>query len=128
MAVVERNRINKTELLALKQIRAQIRSNIFTENTSGLMPGFVQGNVVIMTTELADEFIEFCNLNDKPCPVIGFSKAGDPSIPNLGRDIDIRIDVPEYLIFKHGEFSHLETDIGKYWQKDSIAIVRKSVV
>jgi len=114
---------NKTEPITLQQLRTNIRSSQFDKNTSGLMPGLVQGNIVIMPTKAAEEFIEFCALNDKPCPVIGFSQPGDPGIPNLGKDIDIRIDVPEYLVFEQGQLTHTETDISRFWNEDSVAIV-----
>ena len=107
----------------LEQLRNRIRNNTFTENTSGLMPGLVQGNVAILSANLAEEFIEFCRLNPKPCPVIGYTKAGDPSIPNLGKALDIRIDVPEYYIIENGEYSHSVNDIKNYWKDDSVAVI-----
>ena len=111
------------EKLSLQQLRALIRNQEFTQNTSGLMPGLVQGNVAILPASLATEFIEFCDLNPKPCPIIGFSQAGDARLPSLGEGIDIRTDVPEYYIIKQGQYSHSVTDITDYWQDDMVAIV-----
>jgi uncharacterized protein YcsI (UPF0317 family) len=108
---------------SLKDVRSQIRSGGFQNNTSGLMPNLVQGNLVIMPKQWADEFIEFCRLNPKPCPLIGISKPGDPAIPELGDGLDIRIDVPEYHLFRDGAYSSAVSDISDYWQDDSVAIV-----
>jgi uncharacterized protein YcsI (UPF0317 family) len=83
----------------LNEVRSQIRSGCFQKNTSGLMPNLVQGNLVIMPQQWADEFIQFCRLNPKPCPLIGISEPGNPSIPELGYGLDIRIDVPEYHLY-----------------------------
>ncbi len=87
------------------------------------MPKLVQGNLVIMPKQWADEFVEFCQINPKPCPIIGVSKPGDPGLPALGDDIDIRVDVPEYHVFKQGGFAESVTDINDYWCEDSVAIV-----
>jgi uncharacterized protein YcsI (UPF0317 family) len=121
MAIVTNN--TRDEGTDLSQLREQIRSNEFTGNTSGLMPGLVQGNVVILPANMAEEFMAFCRLNPIPCPIIGFSKAGDPSLPSLGGDIDIRVDVPEYCIFREGELCETVTDISRYWQDDFVSIV-----
>ncbi len=56
--------------------------------------GFVQGNLAILPEKLAGAFHRFCQLNPKPCPIIGMSDVGDPAIPALGLDLDIRTDVP----------------------------------
>ncbi len=107
----------------LKDVRSQIRSGCFKKNTSGLMPNLVQGNLVIMPKKWADEFIEFCRLNPKPCPLIGISKPGDPSIPELGNALDIRIDLPEYHLFRDGIYASAASDASEYWREDSVAIV-----
>jgi len=59
--------------------------------TAGLAPGFVQGNLAILPAPLASDFLRFCQFNPKPCPLIGTSATGDPRVPELGEDLDIRI-------------------------------------
>ena len=60
--------------------------------TAGVANGFVQGNLAILPEKLAGAFHRFCQLNPKPCPIIGMSDVGDPKIPSLGIDLDIRTD------------------------------------
>jgi uncharacterized protein YcsI (UPF0317 family) len=62
--------------------------------TAGLAPGFVQGNLAILPARLASDFLRFCQLNPKPCPLIGTSAPGYPGVPELSEDLDIRIDLP----------------------------------
>jgi uncharacterized protein YcsI (UPF0317 family) len=107
----------------LKIIRKQIRSGEFFTNTSGVLPGLVQGNVVILPKVQADQFVEFCKLNPKPCPIIGVSEPGDFSIPALGDELDIRHDIPEYHIFEDGEFVRSNSNVEASWEDDSVAIV-----
>ncbi|MDX2349913.1 MAG: hypothetical protein QNK32_05935, partial [Porticoccus sp.] len=58
------------DLLPL-ELRHRIRRGEFSGNTSGYCPGFVQGNVVILPSDWATDFLQFCEFNPKPCPLIG---------------------------------------------------------
>lgn len=91
--------------------------------TAGVAPGYVQGNLAILPEKLAAAFHRFCQLNPKLCPIIGMSDVGDPSIPALGRDLDIRTDLPRYRVWRDGEVVDEPTDIKKYWRDDLVAFV-----
>lgn len=49
-------------------------------STAGVAPGFVQGNLAILPADYAGAFHRFCQLNPKPCPIIGMSDVGSPHI------------------------------------------------
>ena len=51
--------------------RRAIRNGQWTGPTSGLAPGYVQGNLAILPEALAADFLRFCQLNPKPCPLLG---------------------------------------------------------
>src|SRR3982075_570782 len=70
-------------------------------STAGVANGFVQGNLAILPEKLASSFHRFCQLNPKPCPVIGMSDVGNPRIPSLGIDLDIRTDLPRYRVWRN---------------------------
>lgn len=105
------------------EARARIRSGAWNGPTSGMAPEHVQGNVVILPRELAADFLRFCHLNPKPCPLIGVSQAGDPRLPALGEAIDIRTDVPRYRVFENGRCVDEPTDIARHWREDLVAFV-----
>src|ERR1700755_3140183 len=92
--------------------------------TAGVANGFVQGNLAILPEKLAGAVHPFCQLNPKPCPIIGMSEVGDFRIPSLGLDLDIRTDVPRYRIWRDGEVVEEPTDIMKHWRDDLVAVVR----
>ena len=101
-------------------LRDNIRRAEHTGNTSGYAPGHVQCNIVILPAEQANDFLRFCQLNPKPCPLIAASNApGDHCLPSLG-NIDIRFDVPSYRIFKDGELSDECNDIAQIWRDDLV--------
>src|SRR5258708_32091475 len=83
--------------------RSRIRVGTFTGPTSGLAPGNVQANLVILPKALAHDFLRFAQANPKPCPVLAVSEAGDPHFPTLGADLDIRTDLPLYRVWRNGE-------------------------
>ena len=101
-------------------LRARIRGGEHSGNTSGLAPGYVQCNIVILPAEWANDFLRFCQLNPKPCPLVALSNSpGDSALPPLG-DIDIRTDVPSYRVFQNGIFTEEVSDIRNLWRDDLV--------
>lgn len=105
------------------QVRAAARAGAWTSHTSGLAERHVQGNLVILPQAEADEFLRYCQRNPKPCPLLAVGEPGDPTLPTLGADIDIRSDVPRYRVWRHGELVDEPTDIGALWRDDFVAFV-----
>jgi uncharacterized protein YcsI (UPF0317 family) len=104
-------------------IRQRIRTGTFSGHTSGLAPRHVQGNVVILPAEEANDFLLFCQRNPKPCPLLAVSEPGEPGLPMLGADIDIRTDVPRYRVWRDGALADEPGEIGNYWRDDLVTFV-----
>jgi uncharacterized protein YcsI (UPF0317 family) len=105
------------------QVRLAARTGALCEPTANLAPGFVQANMAILPRELAFEFLLFCQRNPKPCPLIGVSEIGDPVMPLLGHDVDVRSDLPRYRVWRNGELADEPTDIRTYWRDDLVAFL-----
>jgi len=105
------------------ELRHRIRRGEFSGNTSGYCPGFVQGNVVILPSDWATDFLQFCEFNPKPCPLIGVAEIGDPTLPLLGTDLDIRTDLSSYRIFQDGLMVDEVSDISGQWRNDLVTFV-----
>lgn len=105
------------------EVRAAIRAGLITGHTSGMAEGFAQGNLVILPKTWAADFLQFCLANPKPCPLLAVSKPGEPFLPAAGRDIDVRSDLPQYRIFRHGQVVAEVPDIQNFWDKDSVAFL-----
>ncbi len=101
--------------------RADIRAGRHQDVTSVMAPAIVQANMAILPVEYANDFLRFCQLNPKPCPLIGMSEPGDPMLPMLGQDIDVRTDLPAYRVFKDGVETDEVTDLSDYWRDDLVA-------
>jgi uncharacterized protein YcsI (UPF0317 family) len=105
--------------LSPRELRRKIRAGEHIGNTSGSAPGFVQCNIVILPASNAHDFLRFCQLNPKPCPLIAMGEPGAAALPALG-DIDIRTDVPGYRVFRDGELAEEVTNIRALWRDDFV--------
>jgi uncharacterized protein YcsI (UPF0317 family) len=101
--------------------RLRIRTGDFCGSTAGLAPGNVQANLVILPEPLAHNFLRFAQANPKPCPVLAVSAAGDPHLPRLGEDLDIRSDLPRYRVWRRGELVEEPTDLLHLWSDDLVS-------
>ena len=103
--------------------RRAARSGELKGNTAGVAYGCVQGNVAILPRDWAGEFERFCQRNPKPCPVLAIGDPGDPRLPTLGADVDIRTDCPRYRVFENGRCVDEPYDVSRWWRDDLVAFV-----
>ncbi len=113
----------KAEMADAGTIRRAIRAGAITGTTAGLAPGYVQGNIVILPAAEAEAFAEYCRLNRRSCPLLATSRPGDPGLPMLGEDIDMRHDLPGYRVFRDGMPGEEVSDIAALWRDDLVTFV-----
>jgi uncharacterized protein YcsI (UPF0317 family) len=109
--------------LSARDLRLRIRSGVFAGHTSGAATRHVQGNVVILPSALAADFRLYCERNPRPCPLLAASEPGDPRLPALGIDLDIRCDLPRYRVFRNGAIADEPADISALWTDDMVTFV-----
>ncbi len=105
------------------RLRLEFRAGLDIASTARLAPGHVQGNLVIVPKVYAADFEAYCRANPKPCPLLAVSKAGDPVISQLGRDLDIRTDLARYRVWCDGRIVDEPQDIRELWRDDLVAFV-----
>jgi uncharacterized protein YcsI (UPF0317 family) len=91
----------------------------YTGYTAGIAPGHVQANICILPRAWTEDFLLYCQRNEAVpahCPL----RSGDPRLPTLGEDLDIRTDVPRYHVFRDGTFVEEVSDIRRYWSDDLV--------
>src|SRR6266852_4047374 len=103
-----------------REARLMIRRGDLTGPTSGLAPGYVQGNLAILPAALAGDFLRFCQLNPKPCPLLAASAPGDWRRPTLDDDLDIRTDLPRDRVWREGRIVDEPADIKRWWRDDLV--------
>lgn len=112
-----------TAFVSAFEARQAIRRGDWVKHTSGLASRNAQGNIVILPESLAMDFLRFCQRNPKPCPLLAVSEPGDPLLPSLGKDVDIRSDVPLYRVWKQGVLVDEPSDITALWRSDLVTFV-----
>lgn len=104
--------------------RLAIRSGALRRPTSGLAPGFVQANLVILPEAFAQDFLRFCQLNPKPCPLLDVTEAGDPHPDSKWADgADLRTDLPRYRVYRAGELESEPENLLGLWQDDFVSFL-----
>jgi len=104
-------------------LRAACRAGTFDGPTSGLAPGFVQANMVILPASHAAAFTRFCALNPGPCPLLDVLPAGDAEPARIAPGADVRHDLPRYRVFRDGAVVAEPTDIADLWRADLVTFL-----
>lgn len=104
-----------------RAVRHAARRQVLTGHTGALAPEHVQANLAILPHAFAADFLAFCQRNPRPCPLLAMSDPGDPSLPQLAEDLDVRTDLPSYRVWRDGEMIEDVPDIGRLWRDDLVA-------
>ena len=105
------------------ELRRLIRAGRIDGHTSARAAGYVQGNVVILPAAYAADFERFCRGNPQACPLLAVSRPGDPHLPALAADLDIRTDLPRYREYRQGRPVQERTSIAEVWRGDLVTFV-----
>ena len=88
-----------------------------------MAPGYVQANLVIVTRDLAFDFLLFSQRNPKPCPLLEVLDEGCFEPKRTAPGADLRTDLPKYCVFGDGELSGTEDDIRPLWRDDLVSFL-----
>ncbi len=105
-------------------VRAACRDGSWTATTAGLAPGYVQANLVMLPSALADDFEAFCVANPQPCPLLERTAVGDAEPQRFAPGADIRRDAPRYRVYVDGEArGEAPTDALAHWREDMVGFL-----
>ncbi|OCF36242.1 hypothetical protein I316_02115 [Kwoniella heveanensis BCC8398] len=89
--------------------------------TASCSDGYVQANLIVLPEKFASDFRTFCKRNPVPCPLLGETLPGDPTIPaSLAKAADIRTDCPSYCLYSGGKYLSTVTSTKEHWKEDSV--------
>ena len=106
-----------------KELRALVRKGELARTTSGMAPGYVQANLVILPRDQAFDFMLFCQRNPRPCPLLEVVEAGSAEPRLTAPGADLRTDVPKYRVYEYGELVDEPEDISDIWQGDMVSFL-----
>ncbi|MFJ6538419.1 D-glutamate cyclase family protein [Paenarthrobacter sp. NPDC091711] len=105
------------------RLRELISAGHWNKTTAGLLPGKQQANLVIVPKDKAFEFLLYCVRNPQACPIIAVTEPGNP-IVTLGTTVaDVRVALPRYRVWEHGELTAEPEDVINYWRPDSVGFL-----
>lgn len=107
-------------MTAGRALRLAAREGRLTGPTGSMAPGLTQANLGLIPAAMADDFETFARLNAAALPLLCRGRAGDPTLPDLGHDIDLRTDLPRYRVFREGVPLADPTDITDHWRDDLV--------
>jgi uncharacterized protein YcsI (UPF0317 family) len=104
-------------------VRRMARGGELTGITTGMAPGYVQANLVVVPKTLAFDFLLFCQRNPRPCPILDVTDPGCPEPARIAPGSDVRTDVPRYRVWRYGELIEEPADIRRWWRDDLTAFL-----
>ncbi len=104
------------------ELRARIRSGQWTLPTTGLAPGYVQANLVMLHREEAFHFLLFCIRNPKPCPILDVLDPGQVE-PSIAAGADLRSDLPRYNVFEQGKLKGEVQDVTNLFHEEMVSFL-----
>ena len=105
------------------ELRGLIRDNRLVQPTGGFAPGHVQANLAILPKEQAFDFLLFCQLNPRPCPLLEVIENGDVEPRIFAPGADIRTDIAKYRVYEHGNMVAEVSDISEFWRDDLVTFL-----
>ncbi|KHE71818.1 putative hydro-lyase [Halobacillus sp. BBL2006] len=109
--------------LTPEEARNMIRKGEWDRPTAGISNGYIQANLVVLPTELAYDFLLFCQRNPKPCPVLDVTDPGEFAPPMVAPDADLRTDLPKYCVYRHGQKAEERTALTDVWKKGMVGFL-----
>ena len=106
-----------------REARLRIRAGEWTGLTAGLAPGHVQANLVVLPGDYVLDFERFCRANPQALPLLAVTEAGSATPARVAPEADLRIDLPRYHVYRHGELAEDVTDIMTLWHADFVAFL-----
>lgn len=104
------------------QFRELIRTGEWSSPTTGIAPGFVQANLVMLPLDQAFHFLLFCIRNPKPCPILDVLEPGQVE-PKIAPGADLRTDLPRYRIFEQGTFKIEVEDVRHVFHNEMVSFL-----
>jgi uncharacterized protein YcsI (UPF0317 family) len=114
--------VDEIEGLSTDGLRKIIRERRWNKPTTGLVPGYVQANLVMLPQAYAFHFLLFCVRNPKPCPILDVLEPGGTE-PRIAPGADLRRDLPRYRVYENGTLKSEEEDVSHLFHEQMVSFL-----
>jgi len=104
------------------QLRELTRSRKWTKPTTGISPGYIQANLVMIPKALAFHYLLFCVRNPKPCPILDVLDPGQVE-PQIASGADLRTDLPKYRVYEQGVLKSELEEVVDLFHEDMVSFL-----
>lgn len=110
-----------------EEFRELCRKELHTTHTSGVLPGYIQANLLVLPKKEARDFADLCYRNPVPCPLLAVT-IDDPKTLNDDKimkpgTFDIRTDFPMYNIYEKGTLIAQKPNCIDEWAADYVGFL-----
>ena len=102
-------------------VRALIREEKITANTSGMCAGYAQANLVVLPRDLAFDFLLFAQKNPYSCPILEVCEGRFTT--ETADHADIARDLPRYRVYEYGEMTGEYLNVEHLWRDDLVSFL-----
>ena len=110
------------ENLSPAELRSLIRRKAWTKPTTGVAPGCVQANLVMLPQAYAFHFLLFCVRNPKPCPILDVLEPGQVEA-KIAQGSDLRTDLPKYRVYEKGVLKSEVEEVTDVFHKGMVSFL-----
>ncbi|MCR5683726.1 MAG: putative hydro-lyase [Clostridiales bacterium] len=103
------------------EVRALIRKEVITTNTSGMCAGYAQANLIVLPRDLAFDFLLFAQKNPYACPVLEVCEGRYTT--EMADGADIARDIPRYRVYEYGEMTGEYRNVEHLWRDDLVSFL-----
>lgn len=119
--------MSSTSVASPEAFRRLCRNAEYDLHTSGILPGFLQANLLILPEKEAKDFADLCFRNPVACPLLA-TTLGDPRVSSDDTllkpgTFDIRTDFPKYNIYEKGTLVKQKTNCNDEWTSGYIGFL-----
>ena len=115
-----------------RDVREACRAGVLRGTTAGLGAGLIQANLIVLPAQYSKDFFDLCVRNPVACPLLAKSAAPGKAdeftttvlngMMTLGNgQIDVRSDLPMYVVYDKGRVVAEKADILEHWGEDHVA-------
>ena len=117
-----------------RDVREACRAGMLRGATAGLCNGQIQANLIVLPAQYSEDFFDLCVRNPVACPLLAKSAAPGKAdeftttvlngVMTLGSgQIDVRRDLPMYMVYDKGRLVAEKADIREDWRSDHVAFL-----
>jgi uncharacterized protein YcsI (UPF0317 family) len=104
-----------------RDLRRLVAAGEWTTPTAGILDDYQQANLLVVPSDAADDFAEYCRRNPDVCPLLARTAPGNPELTYDNCTVDVRTMLPRYRVWQRNQLVAEPTDLIEHWRDNAVA-------